>query len=186
MTLIGALLIMMFALNDNALAAGHRGMHRQHHVSLEHMRHHRGGRPMRFAAGRTHRSRLHLAWTHGGHRYRSRQVAFAEPRTAASQFYRYASGGVQTGRASFYSGGGRTASGAHVGAATCAHRSLPFGTRVLVTNLANLRQAILTVNDRGPFVRGRLVDVSRSAAGVLGMLASGVASVRLQVLGRPS
>ena len=95
-----------------------------------------------------------------------------------------ASGGfVQTGRASFYSGG-RTASGGVVGAATCAHRSLPFGTKVLVTNLANARQAVLTVNDRGPFVRGRVVDVSRGAAGMLGMLQSGIASVRLQVIGR--
>ncbi len=93
-------------------------------------------------------------------------------------------GGVQTGRASFYSGG-RTASGGSVGGATCAHRSLPFGTKVLVTNLANARQAVLTVNDRGPFVRGRVVDVSRGAAGMLGMLQSGIASVRVQVLGRP-
>ena len=93
------------------------------------------------------------------------------------------SGFVQTGRASFYSGG-RTASGGVVGAATCAHRSLPFGTKVLVTNLANARQAVLTVNDRGPFVRGRVVDVSRGAAGMLGMLQSGIASVRVQVIGR--
>ena len=94
-------------------------------------------------------------------------------------------GYVQTGRASFYSGG-RTASGGGVGFATCAHRSLPFGTQVLVTNLTNQRQAVLTVNDRGPFTRGRVVDVSRGAAGMLGMLASGVASVRVQVLGRAS
>ena len=99
---------------------------------------------------------------------------------------RWSSGGsVQIGRASFYSGG-RTASGGGVGVATCAHRSLPFGTRVLVTNLANQRRAVLTVNDRGPFARGRVVDVSRGAAGMLGMLASGVTSVRLEVLGRAS
>ena len=104
----------------------------------------------------------------------------------AAEGERWPSGGrVQTGRASFYSGG-RTASGNSVGVATCAHRSLPFGTRVLVTNLANQRQAVLTVNDRGPFLRGRLVDVSRAAAGILGMLRSGVASVRIEVLGRAS
>lgn len=91
---------------------------------------------------------------------------------------------VATGRASYYTGGGRTAAGGHVGAATCAHRSLPFGTRVLVTNLANLRQAVLTVNDRGPFVRGRLLDVSRGAAGVLGMIGSGIAHIRMEVVGR--
>ena len=94
-----------------------------------------------------------------------------------------AAGGF-VGRASFYSGG-RTASGGFVGAATCAHRFLPFGTRVLVTNLANLRQMVLVVNDRGPFVGGRIVDVSRTAASALGMLQSGVANVRMQVVGGP-
>lgn len=91
--------------------------------------------------------------------------------------------GVQEGRASFYSGGGRTANGGAVGAATCAHRTLPFGTRLLVTNLANARQAVLTVNDRGPFVRGRMLDVSRGAAGILGMLHAGVSTIRMQVIG---
>ncbi len=90
----------------------------------------------------------------------------------------------QTGSASFYSGRGRTAGGGSVGAATCAHRTLPFGTKVLVTNLRSGRQAVLTVNDRGPFVRGRILDVSIGAAGRLGMVSSGVAPVRLQVLAR--
>ena len=93
--------------------------------------------------------------------------------------------GVQTGRASYYGGGGLTAAGGRVGAATCAHRWLPFGTRVLVTNLANAHRAILTVNDRGPFVGGRVIDVSVGAAGVLGMLHSGTAPVRVQVVGGP-
>ena len=92
--------------------------------------------------------------------------------------------GAQTGGASFYSGG-RTAAGGAVGAATCAHRTLPFGTRVLVTNLANARQEVLTVNDRGPFARGRILDVSKTAAGVLGMLRTGVARIRMEVLGGP-
>ncbi len=96
-----------------------------------------------------------------------------------------ASGGAQTGQASFYRLQSRTANGGRVGAATCAHRSLPFGTRVLVTNLANAHQAVLTVNDRGPFVRGRIVDVSVGAAGMLGMLGSGTAPVRVQVVGGP-
>ena len=106
----------------------------------------------------------------------SRTAAGSRPRSAGQ-------GAVQEGRASFYSGGGHTASGGNVGSATCAHRSLPFGTKVLVTNLANLRQAILTVNDRGPFVRGRMLDVSRGAAGMLGMLHAGVSQIRMQVLG---
>ena len=91
--------------------------------------------------------------------------------------------GAQTGAASFYKGGGRTADGGSVGAATCAHRSLPFGTRVLVTNLANAHAMVLTVNDRGPFVRGRIIDVSTGAAASLGMLHSGTAPVRVQVVG---
>lgn len=90
--------------------------------------------------------------------------------------------GGQVGNASFYSGSHRTAAGGFVGAATCAHRTLPFGTKVLVTNLRSGRQAVLTVNDRGPFVRGRIVDVSRTAAGTLGMIGTGVAPVRVQVI----
>ena len=97
----------------------------------------------------------------------------------------YASGaGVQVGRASYYSGSHTTASGGHVGAATCASRTLPFGTKVLVTNLANAHRMVLTVNDRGPFVGGRIVDVSRGAAGQLGMVGAGVAAVRVEVLAR--
>ena len=95
-------------------------------------------------------------------------------------------GSVQTGGASYYAGRShRTAGGATLGAATCAHRTLPFGTRVLVTNLANALQAVLTVNDRGPFVRGRIVDVSLGAASRLGMLQSGIANVRVEVVGGP-
>ena len=89
-----------------------------------------------------------------------------------------------TGKASFYGGRGRTASGAHVGHMTAAHRSLPFGTRVRVTNLRNHRSAVVTVNDRGPFVRGRIIDVSTGAAGALAMRGAGVAPVRIEVVSR--
>ena len=87
-----------------------------------------------------------------------------------------------TGKASYYGGGGRTASGGHVGQMTAAHRSLPFGTRVRVTNLSNGHSATVTINDRGPFVRGRIIDVSTGAAGVLGMRGAGVARVRVTTL----
>lgn len=87
-----------------------------------------------------------------------------------------------TGKASYYGGRGRTASGAHIGAYTAAHRSLPFGTKIKVTNLHNSRSVVVTVNDRGPFVRGRIVDVSTGAAGVLGMRSAGVAPVRVEVV----
>ncbi|MGH6846529.1 MAG: septal ring lytic transglycosylase RlpA family protein [Methylocella sp.] len=76
-----------------------------------------------------------------------------------------------TGKASYYRGRGRM---------TCAHRSLPFGTHVLVTNLANNRRAMLVVNDRGPFIKGRIIDVSTGAAAVLGFRRAGVARVTVE------
>lgn len=142
---------------------------------------------------RAHRARVRWADAHWHHRLGHPRLAFHGHRRMTHYAARStisaappASGApVETGRASYYAGGGRTAAGGSVGAATCAHRSLPFGTRVLVTNLANLRQTVLTVNDRGPFVRGRLLDVSRSAAGVLGMIGSGIARIRMEVMSRP-
>jgi len=94
----------------------------------------------------------------------------------------------QVGLASYYSQGhqGRhTASGEafDMNAMTAAHRSLPFGTRVRVTNLANGRQAVVRINDRGPFRKGRIIDVSQAAARALGMVGRGVTRVRLEVIG---
>jgi rare lipoprotein A len=66
---------------------------------------------------------------------------------------------------------------------TAAHRSLPFGTRVRVTNKRNGRSVVVTINDRGPFVRGRVIDLSTGAATVIGMISAGVAPVSLEVLG---
>lgn len=65
---------------------------------------------------------------------------------------------------------------------TAAHRTLPFGSRVLVTNLANGRHVTVRINDRGPFVDSRIIDLSRRAAEHLGMIKSGTAKVRIQVL----
>lgn len=84
------------------------------------------------------------------------------------------------GKASYYALGGRTASGAHVGAYTAAHRSLPFGSRVRVTNLHNNRSVVVTINDRGPFTRGRVIDVSTQAAQSLGFRSAGVARVKVE------
>jgi rare lipoprotein A (peptidoglycan hydrolase) len=67
---------------------------------------------------------------------------------------------------------------------TAAHRSLPFGTRVRVTNANNGRSVIVRINDRGPFIRGRIIDLSVAAASRLGMIGSGIAPVSLEVLGR--
>ncbi|SDS69199.1 septal ring lytic transglycosylase RlpA family protein [Pseudomonas fuscovaginae UPB0736] len=93
----------------------------------------------------------------------------------------------ETGTASYYGRkhhGKRTASGETFdqNALTAAHRQLPFGTRVKITNLANDRSVVVRINDRGPHTRGRLIDVSRQAAEQLGMLQSGTARVRVQSL----
>lgn len=92
-----------------------------------------------------------------------------------------------TGDASYYGNrhhGKRTASGEpfNQAALTAAHRQLPFGTRVKVTNLDNDKSVIVRINDRGPHTRGRLIDVSRAAAEQIGMLRSGTAPVRVQSL----
>ena len=94
---------------------------------------------------------------------------------------------VTTGQASWYGPGfygGRTANGDVLrrGDFTAAHRSLPFGTKVRVTNLWNGRTAVVRINDRGPFVGHRVIDIGPGAASHLGLVASGVASVRLEVL----
>ncbi|MGD0693273.1 MAG: septal ring lytic transglycosylase RlpA family protein [Terriglobia bacterium] len=69
---------------------------------------------------------------------------------------------------------------------TAAHRSLPLGTRLKITNLRNNRSLVVRVNDRGPFVPNRIVDVSRAAAFRLGFMASGLALVRAEVVSLPS
>jgi rare lipoprotein A len=93
----------------------------------------------------------------------------------------------QTGQASYYHvkfEGRKTASGERFrkSGMTAAHRTAPFGSRLKVTNLANGKTVVVRVNDRGPFVRGRIVDVSNAAAGQLGMIGRGVARVRVQKL----
>jgi rare lipoprotein A len=87
-----------------------------------------------------------------------------------------------TGMASYYSHAGRTASGAMFdrNAMTAAHRTERFGARLKITNLRNSRSAIVTVTDRGPFIRGRIVDVSARAADILGFRRAGVTRVRVE------
>jgi rare lipoprotein A len=90
---------------------------------------------------------------------------------------------AQSGVASVYSNQ-RTANGeyASAGGLTAAHRTLPFGTKVLVTNQHTGRSVVVRINDRGPFVRGRVIDITPAAAHALGF--SGLAPVTLTVLGR--
>lgn len=92
--------------------------------------------------------------------------------------------GASRGVASFYSEGTQTASGEKFDAnqLTAAHPTLPFGTRLRVTNVATGQSVTVRVNDRGPYVPGRVVDVSYSAAESLGMVGRGIANVKLDVV----
>lgn len=101
-------------------------------------------------------------------------------------FYQTA-GQVQTGKASFYADkfeGTPTASGQkyHPNKFTAAHKTLPFGTRVRVTNLANNESVEVEINDRGPYVETRILDLSRAAAEKLGFINQGLADIRLEVI----
>jgi len=94
---------------------------------------------------------------------------------------------VQMGTASWYGDvhqGKKTASGEVYDMAklTAAHRTLPLGTRVRVTNVANGRSVVVRINDRGPFVDDRIIDVSRAAARALGAIGAGLFTVRVEVL----
>jgi len=93
---------------------------------------------------------------------------------------------AECGRASWYAMTGRTASGerANPNGYFAAHRTLPFGTRIRVENLHNGRVVEVKVNDRGPFVRGRVVDVTKAAAAKLGFINAGTAPVRVTVIGK--
>jgi peptidoglycan lytic transglycosylase len=111
------------------------------------------------SSAHAHRAYAHRAQAHRAHAYR-------------------ADGGL----ASVYSGG-RTANGEHMnsGALTAAHRTLPFGTRVAVVNNHTGRSVVVRINDRGPFVGGRVIDLSPAAAHAIGV--SGLAPVSLRVVG---
>ena len=105
----------------------------------------------------------------------------------SSPFVTPAGAQTQTGKASYYAKratGSRTASGEklHHDSLTCAHRTYPFGTLLHVKNPANDREVVVRVNDRGPFVRGRIIDLSWGAAKALGILAQGIATVVIEPL----
>lgn len=89
-----------------------------------------------------------------------------------------------TGLASYYKSGKKTANGERFNpnGLTAAHRTLPFGTRVRVTNLRNGKSVVVRINDRGPFIRGRVIDLSLGAANFVGMTKSGVAKVTYSIL----
>ena len=98
---------------------------------------------------------------------------------------------LERGMATWYGGsldGGPTASGERFdqNAMTAAHRTLPFGAVVRVTNLKNDRQVTVRINDRGPYARGRIIDLSRAAARVLRMIDDGVVPVVVEILALPA
>jgi rare lipoprotein A len=107
-----------------------------------------------------------------------KHTPFASDKTAANT--KVASQGV----ASFYTEGTQTASGEKFDTheLTAAHPTLPFGTRLRVTSVATGKSVTVRVNDRGPFIPGRVVDVSYGAAETLGMVEGGIAKVRLDVV----
>lgn len=94
------------------------------------------------------------------------------------------SGGQLQGKASYYWQPQRVASGGwfNPNAMTAAHKTLPFGTRVRVTNKHNGRSVVVRINDRGPYVKGRIIDLSKAAAYKIGMQNAGVVPVTVEVL----
>jgi rare lipoprotein A len=92
--------------------------------------------------------------------------------------------GGQIGMASYYKHGRMTASGEKFNpqGLTAAHRTLPFGTKVRVVNVKSGKSVVVRINDRGPFVRGRVIDLAFGAARVVGLHRAGVAKVRIDVL----
>lgn len=136
------------------------------------------------------KSRVSYKASHARHAYAPQRTAkhsrYASRNRVVRRNYAAAGGGGSTGMASYYWQGQMTASGARFnpGALTAAHRSLPFGTRVRVTNRSNGRSVVVVINDRGPFVGGRIIDLSRAAAQAISMTGAGVAPVSLEVLGR--
>ena len=97
---------------------------------------------------------------------------------------------VQHGKASWYSiktnYGTKTASGQRLcnNAPTAAHKTLPMGTKVRVINMANNKSEVVTINDRGPFIKGRIIDVTIGTAEKLGFVGRGVVPVKVEVLGK--
>ena len=112
-------------------------------------------------------------------------MAFCELREAGYQVR-----AVEHGKASWYSiktnYGTKTASGQRLcnNAPTAAHKTLPMGTKVRVTNLANEKSEIVTINDRGPFIKGRVIDVTIGTAEKLGFVQRGVVPVKVEVLSK--
>ena len=114
----------------------------------------------------------------------SARCAFFTAAMAVAFFHQAAPALAQCGKASWYAEHGRTASGERMkpGARTAAHRTLPFGTLVEVENLRNGRTVVVRINDRGPFVDERIIDLSHTKARELGIINHGTARVEIVAL----
>jgi rare lipoprotein A len=147
-----------------------------------------GGISEASAKGRHHHGFHHHSYRHhasnasegaAGSSWRDANASIASTSMASSGGHSF------SGMASFYGNesGSRTASGQHFNqnAMTCAHRSLPFGTKLRVTHGGS--SVVVTVNDRGPFVRGRVLDLSTGAARAIGLTGAGVGRVTAEVVG---
>jgi len=130
-----------------------------------------------------HKATYHKASSHKKAHYASKG---SRKHYAQANARKHVGGSASGGMASYYWEGQKTASGARFNpdGLTAAHRTLPFGTRVRVTNQSNGQSVIVTINDRGPFIGGRVIDLSRGAARQINMTGAGVARVSLEVLGR--
>lgn len=120
---------------------------------------------------------------------KSQKTAYKSSKKASSYIYADSGsgGGYQiSGKASYYWQPQALASGGRFNpnAMTAAHKTLPFGTKVRVTNRNNGKSVVVTINDRGPYVAGRVIDLSRAAAQAISMTGAGVASVSVTVLGK--
>ena len=141
------------------------------------------------ARGRHHHGSHH----HHGYRHHHASASEGSAGSSSGSSWRDANASIASssgghsfsGMASYYGNesGSRTASGQHFNqnAMTCAHRSLPFGTRLRVTHGG--ASVIVTVNDRGPFIRGRVLDLSTGAARAIGLTGAGVGRVTAEVVG---
>lgn len=117
-------------------------------------------------------------------------AAYSAPKKSNKASYDNDSGGnssyTLTGKASYYWQPQPVASGGwfNPNAMTAAHKTLPFGTKVRVTNQNNGKSVVVTINDRGPYIAGRIIDLSKAAAGVISMQGAGVVPVKVAVLGK--
>jgi rare lipoprotein A len=129
-------------------------------------------KPHRYA---THRKTHRYASRRKSHQIATRFDTFGNGERSAREI---------AGTASYYSEGARVASGGRFdpNGFTCAHRTLPFGTRLRVIDMITRRSVDVTVNDRGPFIHGRVLDLSRGAAQALGMTGRGVTRIKASVI----